>query len=373
MRGYDVIVIGGGPAGSSAAYYASKNGLKVLILEKYKVPRFKLCAGCISKRIAPYLPEGWERFVLNRIKGGILGYGGREEFELSADEEVAYITDRVEFDTFLLEKAQGKGADFVDECEVLGFETEGGKYRVITSKGNFHADFIVGADGFYSKTAQALGYKKDKFFKALEFFTRGDLSEKVMIDIGLVRRGYAWIFPKGENLSVGTACTQRGDLKRVLTEYSRLKGVKPEGRMYGWYIPYIEKDGDVFYGKDRVLLVGDAANLTDPLLGEGIYYAVRSGKLAAQALAVSPSKPTEQYRKLLKDLVSELVYAGKIARLGYKFQKVAYTMSKKGILKSYYDLLLGKTSYKDLYRKGFVYFLRELVKEYASFYNYFWR
>lgn len=373
MRSYDVIVIGGGPAGSSAAYYTSKNGLKVLILEKCKVPRFKLCAGCISKRIAPYLPEGWERFVLNRIRGGILGYAGKEEFELLAEEDIAYITDRAEFDTFLLEKAQEKGADIIEECEVLGFETCGKRYRVTTSKGDLYTDFVIGADGFYSNTAKILGYRKSKFFKALEFFTRGDLDQKVMIDIGLVKRGYAWIFPKGENLSVGTACTQKGDLKRVLTEYSKLKGVKPEGRMYGWYIPYIEKEGDVFYGKDRVLLVGDAANLTDPLLGEGIYYAVWSGKLAAQALAVSPSKPTEQYRKLLKDLVSELVYAGKIARLGYKFQKVAYTMSKRGILKSYYDLLLGKTSYRDLYRKGLFYFLKELVKEYASFYNYLWR
>ncbi|MCS7284145.1 MAG: geranylgeranyl reductase family protein [Hydrogenobacter thermophilus] len=367
---YDLVVVGGGPAGSSCAYHASKNGLKVLLLEKHKVPRFKLCAGCLSKRISSHLPDGWEKLVLNRIRGGVLGYSNKESFELLTDREIAYIVDRAEFDAFLLEKAQEEGVEVLQECEVLSIEANSGKCKVITSKGSFYADFLVGADGFYSTVAKALGYKKSKFFKSLEFFTFGDLVEKVIIDIGWVKRGYAWVFPKGDRLSVGIACREGGDLSKNLFEYAKTRGIKIDGRVYGWHIPYMERERDVFYGAGRVLLVGDAANLTDPLLGEGIYYAVLSGKLAVQAIAESPSEPLALYRELLKGLVSELVYAGKIASLGYRFQKVAYSMSKKGMLKHYYRLLTGELSYRELYIKGWFYFLKELVSEYANIYNY---
>jgi geranylgeranyl reductase family protein len=367
MNFYDLVVVGGGPAGSSTAFHASKRGLKVLILEKKKVPRFKLCAGCISERISPYLPAGWEKLVLNRISSGVLGYAGTESFEVPAEEPIAYIIDRVEFDTFLLEKAQQEGAHLLQECEFFYLEKEGARYRISTSKGVFYADHLVGSDGFYSKVATLLGYKKKKFFKALEFFTEGALFHKVLIDIGIVKRGYAWIFPKGNNLSVGIACNGDYELTKTLKDYAEKRGIKNITKIYGWYIPYAESNEDVFYGKERILLTGDAANLTDPLLGEGIYYAFWSGKVAVDALVLSPSDPTGNYKTLLKDLVSELVYAGKIARLGYRFQKVAYRMAKKGALKTYYGLLKGNMSYKEIYVKGWLDFLKEFA------YNYVWR
>lgn len=364
---YDLVVVGGGPAGSSTAYHASKRGLKVLILEKKKVPRFKLCAGCISKRISSYLPAGWEKLVLNRISSGVLGYAGNESFEVPAGEDIAYIIDRSEFDTFLLEKAQQEGTHLLQECEFFHLEKEGTRYRISTSKGVFCADYLVGSDGFYSKVANLLGYKKKKFFKALEFFTEGALSHKVLIDIGIVKRGYAWIFPKGGKMSVGIACNDDYNLIKALKDYAEKRGIKNITKVYGWYIPYAESSKDVFYGKERILLTGDAANLTDPLLGEGIYYAVWSGKVVVDALSFSPSNPTEKYKTLLKDLVSELVYAGKIAHLGYRFQKVAYGMAKKGVLNTYYGLLTGNMRYKELFLKGWLDFLKEFA------YNYVWR
>ncbi|MGC8852911.1 MAG: geranylgeranyl reductase family protein, partial [Hydrogenobacter sp.] len=180
-------------------------------------------------------------------------------------------------------------------------------------------------------------------------------------------RGYAWIFPKGNKVSIGVACNGSYNLAKVLKDYAEKRGFKNITRVYGWYIPYAESSRDVFYGKERILLTGDAGNLTDPLLGEGIYYAVWSGKVAVDAIISSPSNPTENYKILLKDLVSELVYAGKIARLGYRFQKVAYKMAKKGALKTYYRLLTGNMSYKELFAKGLLDFLKEFA------YNYVWR
>jgi len=101
---YDAVVVGAGPAGAMTAYHLSRGGLKVLLLEKKRLPRFKLCGGCLSARIDPYLPEGWKAKVLNTIRGGILGFRGKEFVSRSSEREVAYIVDRSDFDMFLSQR-----------------------------------------------------------------------------------------------------------------------------------------------------------------------------------------------------------------------------------------------------------------------------
>ncbi|RMH08559.1 MAG: geranylgeranyl reductase family protein, partial [Aquificota bacterium] len=346
---YDLIVVGAGPGGSSTAYWAGRLGLKVLLIEKHKLPRFKLCAGCLSKRVDPLLPQGWKELVLSPISHGLLGYKGEEYAEVYSEEPVAYIVDRASFDAFLTNCAREVGVEFMGPCEFLGFEKEGGRYKVFTSRGVFFSDFLVGADGFHSKVGKALGYKKEKFFKSLEFFTEGELEDRVVIEIGVVRRGYLWVFPRGEGISVGVASTHGEDLLGILRSYSARKGIR-YAHPKGWHIPFAEKEGDFHLGKERVLLVGDAANMTDPLLGEGIYYALWGGKLLAQAIKEDPSNPVKLYSKLLKPIKEELLYAGKIARLAYSFQRTAFKMGKGHALKSFFKLLEGEKTYKSLYK-----------------------
>lgn len=96
-------------------------------------------------------------------KEGTLGYRGEESFSLPSEKPLAYIVDRAEFDYFLVQKAQQVGVELWQECELLGFE-EGERIKVYTSKGEVEADFLIGADGFYSKTAYLLGYKKKNSF-----------------------------------------------------------------------------------------------------------------------------------------------------------------------------------------------------------------
>ncbi|HAV40315.1 MAG: geranylgeranyl reductase family protein [Aquificota bacterium] len=356
---YDAIVVGGGPAGASTAYHLSKKGLKVLLVEKERLPRFKLCAGCLSARALKLLPEGYEKLLINRIRVGRLGYRGLEEYKLEAGKEIAYIVDRRDFDHFLVEKALEAGADLL-QASFLGFEKEGQGYRVYTSSGSVLSDFIVGADGANSKTADILGFGKRRAFKSLEFFTEGDLKEEVLIEIGWVSRGYLWVFPHGDGISVGIATTGKEDLLKILREYSNKKGIKfihPKG----WHIPFPE--GDLRLGRDRVLLVGDSASMTDPLLGEGIYYALWAGRLASEAIVKSPQEPLKAYRELLRPLKEELLSAGKIAKLAYRFQYVAYKMGRDYALKNFYRVLLGEKSYGELYLKGLFEFLKHLTIE----------
>ncbi len=358
---YDAIVIGGGPAGASTAYHLSKSGLRVLIVEKEKLPRFKLCAGCLSARTLRLLPEGYKGLILNTISSGKLGYRGLQEYEVEANREVAYIVDRSEFDHFLVQKALEVGAELLIG-EFMGFEKEGNQYKVYTSRGNFYTDYLIGADGFHSKTAKLLGYKKRKFFRSLELFTEGSLRDKVLIEIGWVSRGYLWVFPHGDGVSLGIATTGRENLLEILRNYALSKNINFK-HPKGWHIPFPEGKKDIQIGKERVLLAGDSANMTDPLLGEGIYYALWAGKILAKAIIQNPSEPTKAYELMLKPLAEELIYAGKIARLAYRFQSVAFKMGKDYALRNFYRVLTGDKTYKDIYWKGWLEFLKHLTRE----------
>ncbi|MFN4320124.1 MAG: geranylgeranyl reductase family protein [Aquificaceae bacterium] len=360
---YQVVVVGGGPAGAFVSYNLSKLGFKVALLEKEALPRFKLCAGCLSARTLKLLPEGYEALILNTIKGGRLGYKGLEDYYVPAGTEVAYIVDRKDFDYFLVEKSVKAGTELI-QAEFLGFEREKEAYKVYTSKGSLRAEFLIGADGAHSRVARLLGYRP-KGFKSLEFFTEGDLKQEVIIEIGWVERGYLWAFPhRRDGISVGVATTGQENLLKILKEYCLLKGIKYK-HPKGWHIPFSEEGP--FLGRGRVLLLGDAAGMTDPLLGEGIYYALWAGKLLSQALLENPNEPTKAYKELLKPLTEELKKAKKIGDIAYKFQRVAYRMGKDYALKSFFKVLTGEKSYGELYWKGWFSFLKHGL--YGLFYN----
>ncbi len=361
---YDVVVVGGGPAGASTARFLTEKGAKVLLVEKKRLPRFKLCAGCLSARIVPLLPEGWESEVLNTVKGGFLGFRGERFHRRTSERPIAYIIDRASFDHFLVKSAADKGVDVWGETEFLGFE-EGRTLRVRTNRGEVEAEFLVGADGFYSRVGKQLGLEKEKFFRSVEFWTEGDLREEVVIDIGIVKRGYGWIFPKGSRVSVGLATTGKENTLRVLKSYVRdhwlLNGVDIKG-VKGWMIPFATERGDLQLGRDRVLLVGDAANMVDPLLGEGIYYGVLGGKILAESIVQSPDRAYQVYRKRVEgEIFPELYYAGRIARLAYTFQRAAFRMGGGHAMDRFLDLLSGRRSYKDLYKKGLIEFVISLL------------
>jgi len=360
---YDAVVVGAGPAGAMTAYHLSRGGLKVLLLEKKRLPRFKLCGGCLSARIDPYLPEGWKAKVLNTIRGGILGFRGKEFVSRSSEREVAYIVDRSDFDMFLAQRAVEKGSDLWEGVGFQHFE-EDGKIKVFTDKGPVLCDLLIGADGFYSKVANQLGYRKERYFRGVEFWcerveVREDLKERVIIDIGVVSRGYGWIFPKGPLLSVGENPLRRlGEYVKnhELMNSADLKGVK------GWFIPFALAGGDLHLGKGRTFLVGDSANMVDPLIGEGIYWSVKGAFLLSEAILRGGADVLSVYRELVRDEIEpELVSAGKIAALAYRFQRASYRMGKGKALERFLNLLSGGTTYRRLYTAGMPEFITSLL------------
>ncbi len=367
--GYDAVVVGAGPGGAMSAYNLSKKGLRVLIIEKRKLPRFKLCGGCISARIGSYLPEGWRYKVLNTIRGGILGFRGEEFVKGESEGEVAYIVDRADFDHFLTEKALQAGAHLWEGIEFRGFE-EGNKIRVKTSKGTAECDFLIGADGFFSKVARQMGFNKERYYRGIEFWcdrseVHEDISERVIIDIGILSRGYGWVFPKGNQASIGLATAgpenPLNKLKEYVSLHRLLKGADLRGAK-SWFIPYAESHSDLHPGRGRVILVGDSAGMVDPLIGEGIYWSVYGAHLLTEAILKDNDNPARIYSELIRrEMADELISAGKIASLAYRFQRASFRMGKGKALERFLHLLRGETSYRKLYTSGIPEFITSLL------------
>ena len=335
---YDVIVIGAGPAGCIAAYYLAKAGLNVLILEKFKLPRVKPCAGGLTFKARQAIPFDVSPKVSIEATGGILTYHGKQTLKVELDKPLASLVNRDEFDHFLLKQALKAGAKVLENTRMLSLSQDDGKVAVKTANAIWQARFLVGADGVYSQTAKMLGLLPDRemgYAVEAEFQVPQTVLESmtgyVTIDFGAIRNGYGWIFPKKDHLSVGLfhsfsdgSSALRHDLFAFIRTQSALRSYKVLS-MRGHHEPMGGKPADLHKG--RCLLVGDAANLADAWMGEGLYYAISSGQLAAksiiQAIRSSTSDLSEYSAKVNAGIVSQLYHARRIARVLYRMPGLA--------------------------------------------------
>jgi geranylgeranyl reductase family protein len=318
---YDVIVIGAGVAGSSAAYRLACAGLKVLVLEKEKLPRYKTCGGGVIKRAAELLPFSVDS-VVERIlfRADIYDHQNRLHFKVKKEKHIIFMVMRADFDNFILAKAVEKGAVVHDSSEVTGFEDFSDSLQVKTQKEVFKAKFIIAADGATGISAK-LGENRNRSAKVAAIEVETNVTENVLglyketarFDYGLVPRGYAWVFPKKEHLSIGAAFMKKTNqsLHKWLEKYFEVLGIKQNDVLnkekHGYLIPLISNRKECCSG--RVLLVGDALGLADPITAEGISYAIESGQMAAVSIIENEFEPVSvkgNYGKKLNSLYKEL-------------------------------------------------------------------
>lgn len=376
MEHYDVIVIGGGPAGAGASYELAKNNVKTLIIEKSTYPKPKLCAGCISRRSISLFPNF---NIKNIITGGILGYKGKKFIKKQSNDYCAVIVDREEFDHFLISKATEQGANLLEGTKVKYIEKMPTYYKVFTDKGIFEADYVVGADGYNSCVRKFLNCKNNfrDFFISMEVKIPKDIfsdfpQDSVLIDIGVVKRGYGWYFPQGEFVNVGIATAYKEDLLNIFKEYTKNHKYFPvdvsKYRIKSWFIPFNKGSNRLRLGQERVFLCGDAADLVDPLLGEGIRYAYLSGTLCGRAIALAKKDAINLYEKFIRNtILKDIIYAGKIASIVYNIQGLSFELSQDKALPMFFELLKGEKTYEELYKWGW----KELIKQIPKSLSYY--
>jgi geranylgeranyl reductase family protein len=385
VKAYDALVVGMGPAGATAAYELSRAGLSVLAIEKETHPRYKVCGGGLSARIDRILEDDYKSVVEHTIYGIQFSYRGADPLSLDCSSPIAYMVMRDRFDHFLVEKARRVGTEVHEDEPVTSCRQLPDGIEVTTDRGRYLAKVLIGADGANSLVAQQLfpGRRSRRMATLESEIPIGPAPHypgtgRALIDIGATPAGYAWIFPKQERLSIGV-----GDLRGGLASPKKIfdQFVRDEKGLAPWKVPqpvghplplFSEHSGanreSVGLVSGRALLVGDAGHLVDPLFGEGIYYAVRSGQLAAESIL---SQVKDERRSLAdyeeavrREIYEEFRVAVRMASIVYSYPRLCHRLLPRyqNIVMLYYDVLRGRETYQTFYARA-KYVIKSSLKE----------
>ena len=293
MERCDVLVVGAGPAGSAVAIHLAHGGARVVLADKARFPRDKPCGGGLTGRALRHAPcdvSSVVEHVVDRFRLR-LRYG--TAFARGHTEPLILMTQRRRLDAHLADQVAATGADVRLGAPVAEMASDGTGVTATVGGVRIRADVVVGADGANGTVARAAGLGAGIVRGVAlegnigwETLDRAPYEGTAAIELGVVPGGYGWVFPKGDhaNLGVGGWGSEGPRLRGHLARLARAHGV-PESALTdvrGHRLPMRAVGSAAASG--RVLLVGDAAGLVDPLSGDGIYEAFVSAELAAQAI-----------------------------------------------------------------------------------------
>ena len=352
MRRYDVVVVGAGPAGSSAAIKLARAGASVLLAEKARFPRDKPCGGGLTGRAlrqipvdpGPVVERDVDRFELR------LRYG--RSFVRSHDAPLIRMTQRRRLDAFLAERAADAGVELRQGAGVRSLEPDSTGVTATIGSEMVRADALVGADGANGMVARSVGLGEGivrgvalEGNLPLEALV-GDYERTAAIELAVVPGGYGWVFPKGDhaNLGVGGWGSEGPRLRDHLARLARAHGVEPGALtdVRGHRLP-MRRLGTA-PGAGRVLLVGDAAGLVDPLSGDGMYEAFVSARLAARAIVAGD---LDGYAAALSSALDRHAAASWAAKLAFdRHPRAVFAAARApGVFRVVAGLLCGDVSH----------------------------
>jgi geranylgeranyl reductase family protein len=313
-RLWDVVVVGAGPAGSSAARTAAASGASVLLLDRAEFPRYKTCAGGLIGASLANVPESVLATIEDRPHRAVFTHRGGRPVTIERPEPFLSMVDRQRFDAALLDAAVAGGATFRGGVTVRELHERGAEVQVDTSDGTVRARIVVGADGSASRVARHVGVR----YRIADLGLEDEIPLEpgtpwhgtILVDWGRTPGSYAWMFPKDGVAAIGVIQrTGSPDASRAyLAEWKERLGVTgaPTVHSSGHLTHWREPGSPLRRG--RVIVAGDAAGLLEPWLREGISYALRSGIRAGEAAAAASADPDrlgDYERSIRRELLPE--------------------------------------------------------------------
>lgn len=361
---YDLIVAGLGPAGASSAYSAAKSGLSVLALDKSKFPRMKPCGGGITAKGIKATEMDWlscVEFQAHRVK---LVYRNQYPLEFTSQTPLVYMVSRPTFDHFLLKQAERQGAVIQENEKIKSVRQDKEGVTVATERQTYTSNYLVGADGALGIVRRQILNVEDKksLYIAAETescpMERGidTAEEEIYFHLGSVPSGYGWVFGKKIHQSVGVYGTMY-KMKNPVHRYREFVNGYAK-QIKGNYVPVRAHPVPVYQAKNntvargRILLAGDAAGLVDPLLGEGIYYALYSGRIAGEMIARHRNSrediATLYQNRIDREIGQNLAIAEKLAKLICRFPALSFKLFREypKLFSDFCRVLAGTQTYQ---------------------------
>jgi geranylgeranyl reductase family protein len=364
MLVYDLIVVGAGPAGSSAARAAAKEGLQVLIMEKESFPRYKPCGGALSEKARSLLEFELPQSLCERVITGARVHYRDQETELHKDYPLSTLVTRGSFDAFLLEQAKGVGARMEKE-KALAYDEKEDRVLVRGKKGIYSSRFLVISSGCQDglkggicrdgcRSAHGLCLVAE--IEAEDGEIDQHLHSSLEIHFGVAPSGYGWVFPHRGYYSVGIGGLAGSfpHPRKAMLDFLRRLGFAEEERVHGHLLPLGR--GRRRIASKRVFLAGDSAGFVDAFTGEGIRYALGSGRIAGQAAVEGLNDGADAasvYRAgCWRDFGEDLRYAYLLARLMHSRPELFFPilLRETAVLDRFLGIAAGKTSYKEFMR-----------------------
>jgi geranylgeranyl reductase family protein len=313
MTTHDVIIVGGGPAGATAGITLLGKGIKVLLMEKATFPKQKICGGGISMRAIhrfPFLSKHLNEIPVNYIRKVYLQSPNRSEIREERDKPIYFMAKRDAFDSMLLDICKNAGLQVLENTKLRSIHRTENSLALLTGSGDtLTAKLVIGADGLHSTIARQSGLSpgrgEDRRAIIMTCETDYDRTGPAKNDTMYVfygfgdSIGYGYVFPKKNSMDIGLG---------YLISYYRQNLTEGLRTQYGKFIQFLKANGFLrsdAYTKniqvamlpvggplkktytDRILLCGDAARFVNAFTAEGIYYAMVSGEIAANAASIA--------------------------------------------------------------------------------------
>jgi geranylgeranyl reductase family protein len=369
----DVAIVGAGPAGTRAAYLLARAGARVTVFDGSH-PREKPCGGGVTGRALALVADAIDVRVLDAIVvdgAQFAGDGSSSPAMVSltargaSAESDLIVMSRQAFDRALLEAAIAAGAKHV-AARVTNVAVERDCVRLDTGGRQGRVPFVIGADGANSLVRRRLSrpFARAQLSTATGFFAHGMSSSSIAIKFTVNPAGYLWSFPRPDHLAIG-ACAQAHEtsvqvLRDVTTRWMDEAQLASGARLerYAWPIPSL---GPADFAAERPagsrwMLVGDAGGLVDPITREGIFFALRSGELAAKTLQRDAPRPDMSYAGALRrEIYPELARAARLKEGFFRGRFIRLVIDAlhrspavRGVMA---DLVAGRQPYATLKRR----------------------